>query len=788
MSLVLRAVRNCQKARSFDSLDRASNQDSVSVLHTDPSNMSNRRSSGLSRTDSAKSKESSPEVGKALLGRKASSSSFKRESSPNVTFMFADDSSSITDSLPGGSGLQKTPSRKSTDSSDSQKGGEGRDGSIDLGEKSFESSLNMILNKCSETSLEVISDGREDGKKSGSDRKKKSTPWYSMLSPTYKSRSEDFKRQFKEIPPDERLICDYSCALQKEILVHGRMFVTQNWICFYANIFRWETIVTIPIKDVSALTKEKTARVIPNALQVTTDREKYFFTSFTARDKTFLMLFRLWQNALMEQPLPPQEMWNWVHSCYGDDLGLTSSDDDYVPPLSNSEGKDFLSIKSANTSKGDSSELLGTSELGADMDDGDSTQADLSLEDSCSAPLLSGSPEDPEEQQPTDLSDTTEDDMSEGEIVCSEHDHLSKLAHNEVYHIPVDTMFELLFTDCEFFRAFISARKYTDVTLSPWRDEQGENIGRVREANYIIPLNAPFGPKTSNTIEKHMCYKQSQPGVMYLIDAECTPLGIPYSDAFYVMNRYCLTRVSKGKCRLRVTSEVKYRKSLWGVVKNMIERNSVQGVLDYFQCLGIHLRKESEKHQKNQGLPLASKRKLRKRRSHGVRGTLTPGDISSTSRQMSRSQADKMAPPAAPSRTLSVQKEEKLLNLNADTLVRIVCCILVLLVMFNALLFYKLWSLETAANLLYFPDSGATFSSLHKHPPQSQEEWVRLLQQQQHLHEAEMHKWQDLLAASISMVDQMKQTLVNLKEHVALSVSAFPSSDPSMSSEATSEE
>ena len=37
---------------------------------------------------------------------------------------------------------------------------------------------------------------------------------------------------------------DYSCALQKEILVHGRMFVTQNWICFYANIFRWETIVS----------------------------------------------------------------------------------------------------------------------------------------------------------------------------------------------------------------------------------------------------------------------------------------------------------------------------------------------------------------------------------------------------------------------------------------------------------------------------------------------------------------------------------------------------------------
>ena len=59
--------------------------------------------------------------------------------------------------------------------------------------------------------------------------------------------------------------------------------------------------VTIPMKEVSAITKEKTARVIPNAIQVSTDKDKYFFTSFTARDKTFMMLFRLWQNVLMEQ-------------------------------------------------------------------------------------------------------------------------------------------------------------------------------------------------------------------------------------------------------------------------------------------------------------------------------------------------------------------------------------------------------------------------------------------------------------------------------------------------------
>jgi hypothetical protein len=54
-------------------------------------------------------------------------------------------------------------------------------------------------------------------------------------------------------------------------------------------------------KDVTAITKEKTALVIPNAILVCTEGEKLFFTSFGARDKTYLMLFRVWQNALMDK-------------------------------------------------------------------------------------------------------------------------------------------------------------------------------------------------------------------------------------------------------------------------------------------------------------------------------------------------------------------------------------------------------------------------------------------------------------------------------------------------------
>ncbi|KAK3587699.1 hypothetical protein CHS0354_042485 [Potamilus streckersoni] len=668
------------------------------------------------------------------------------------------------------------PSRKSFDGSYV-----GRN-SVDLSPsglqvQAFEKSLNNILEKCSETSLDLSlnidskdlkeSRSQDDGGSTHAskaakvnDKKRKSSSWYSMLTPTYKSRSEDFKRLFKDkdIPVDERLIVDYSCALQKEILVHGRMFITQNWICFYANIFRWETVLTISCKEIKGITKEKTARVIPNAIQITTDKEKFFFTSFSARDKTYLMLFRMWQNALLGQQMTPQELWHWVRSSYGEELGLTSSDEDYVSPvmedLKDCLGKDDSIInKDMQT---DSSDIAPLSDIQnhSNPDEIDPVLVRKNYEmikavDMSQAGTNNGAP--------TDLSDTTEEDNGGGEVVCSEHEHLPKLAHNEVYQMPVDKLFELILTDCPFFRNFTEARKLQDVSVGPWKDSQEDNIGRVRTICYTVPLNSSFGPKTSRTEEKQICYQQSQPGMMYIIDGECYPMGIPYADSFYVVNRYCLTRVSKDKCRLRVTSEVRFKKTVL-LVKGMIERNSIQGVLDFFDCLGTHLRRECDRLKAIQGKPqpTLTKRKLRKRRSHVARGAAT--DLPT-----SRPTEKQVAPPTPIRSMISTHREEKLSKLNAETLVRIVCFILILLVMFNALLFYKLWSLETLTNVLYFPHSEETIQSL-QNPPKSADEWMHLLQQQQFLHEAELEKWRDVLTTSVTLLDEMKKSLVHLKE------------------------
>lgn len=39
---------------------------------------------------------------------------------------------------------------------------------------------------------------------------------------------------------------DYGCALQKDILLQGRIYVSEHHLSFHANIFGWITNVRLP--------------------------------------------------------------------------------------------------------------------------------------------------------------------------------------------------------------------------------------------------------------------------------------------------------------------------------------------------------------------------------------------------------------------------------------------------------------------------------------------------------------------------------------------------------------
>ncbi|OZJ04377.1 hypothetical protein BZG36_03194 [Bifiguratus adelaidae] len=88
----------------------------------------------------------------------------------------------------------------------------------------------------------------------------------------------------------------YGCAYQKEILVQGRLYVSENNICFNANIFGWVTTLVIGFSEIVSIEKRMNARIFPNAIQISTLHAKHFFASLLTRDVVYDQLVEIWRS------------------------------------------------------------------------------------------------------------------------------------------------------------------------------------------------------------------------------------------------------------------------------------------------------------------------------------------------------------------------------------------------------------------------------------------------------------------------------------------------------------
>ncbi|XP_044131806.1 GRAM domain-containing protein 2B isoform X6 [Bufo gargarizans] len=99
-----------------------------------------------------------------------------------------------------------------------------------------------------------------------------------------------FHKLFKDVPKDETLRESFTCALQKEILYQGKLYISDNWICFHSKVFGKDTKIVIPTIAVTVIKKTKTALLVPNALVVATVTDRFIFVSLLSRDSSYKLL------------------------------------------------------------------------------------------------------------------------------------------------------------------------------------------------------------------------------------------------------------------------------------------------------------------------------------------------------------------------------------------------------------------------------------------------------------------------------------------------------------------
>ncbi|XP_033482935.2 GRAM domain-containing protein 2A isoform X1 [Epinephelus lanceolatus] len=111
---------------------------------------------------------------------------------------------------------------------------------------------------------------------------------------TVSKYNSQYHKLFQCVPKDEILMKVYSCALLRDILLQGRLYISRNWLCFYANLFGKDIKVAIPVVSVRLVKKHKTAGLVPNGLAITTDTgQKYVFVSLLSRDSVYDVLRRI---------------------------------------------------------------------------------------------------------------------------------------------------------------------------------------------------------------------------------------------------------------------------------------------------------------------------------------------------------------------------------------------------------------------------------------------------------------------------------------------------------------
>ncbi|XP_032262456.1 protein Aster-C isoform X3 [Phoca vitulina] len=515
------------------------------------------------------------------------------------------------------------------------------------------------------------------------------------------------------------------------------------------------------------MTKEKTARLIPNAIQIVTEGEKFFFTSFGARERSYLSIFRLWQNVLLEKSLTRQEFWQLLQQNYGSELGLNaeemenlslSIEDNVQPRRPGRSSLDDCGERDEKFSKSISFTQESVNRVSeAESIDGNPPKGGSGKEEPQSEKQMKKSPlltsEKRLSRMPSKSLDlnkneylsldksSTSDSVDEENI--PEKDLHGRLYINRVFHISAERMFELLFTSSRFMQRFANSRNIIDVVSTPWKVEPGGD--QLRTMTYTIVLNNPLTGKCTAATEKQTLYKESREAQFYLVDSEVLTHDVPYHDYFYTLNRYHIIRSSKQKCRLRVSTDLKYRKQPWTIIKSLIEKNSWSSLEDYFKQLESDLLMEES--MLNQSIEDPGKlSSLRRRRRTFNRTAETVPKLSS---QCSSGDGGLDA-----KGDISGKKKE--MGSYNIALIVVMSIFLLLLVLLNVTLFLKLSKIEYAAQSFY---------RLHLQEEKSLHLASDMVSRVENIQKKkdQAHSLKGVLQDSIVMLEQLKSSLIMLQ-------------------------
>lgn len=407
-----------------------------------------------------------------------------------------------------------------------------------------------------------------------------------------KQRNRNFHQQFRSVPEDDYLIEDYSCALQKEILVAGRIYISEGHICFSSNILGWITTLVISFEEVVSVERESTAMVFPNAIAIQTLHARHTFRSLLYREQTYDLLIGIWR---VSHPASFQKSMNGKQlAAEGTnetvDAAAENGASGQPSDLSSSDGSDSDEDNESAPSLADSSPSHASSDLAEGKTVSRKPSAMNAPAVAQTASILAGTASDvpPPLAAQAGVPEATKDfpgPATHAPTECNDSGtHFDKICKDEVIPAPLGKIYSLLYGPESglFVRKFlVDECKCTEVVLED--DKKGLNNDiKSRQYTYIKPLGGPIGPKQTKCITtESLDFFDLEKAVTVSCTTQ-TP-DVPSGNAFSVKTRYCLTWAPGNATRFQMNCTIEWTAKSW--LKGPIEKGANDGQQQYGDSL-----------------------------------------------------------------------------------------------------------------------------------------------------------------------------------------------------------
>ncbi|KAG0671321.1 hypothetical protein C6P45_000775 [Maudiozyma exigua] len=354
-------------------------------------------------------------------------------------------------------------------------------------------------------------------------------------------RNNDFHILFTSIPKEDRLIDDFSCALSREFLYQGRIYITETHVGFNSNILGWTSKVIVPFKDITYMEKTSSAGVFQNAISIETEEGKTQFINFISRDGCFgLMKEVLSRNLLAHE----EEMRRGKEDS---DINPHSLTDTYSELIKSPDLKSESYPTHHETQDNKIGKMLNVYRFNQD------------------------SPYKKYDYEPHVMK------LTQFPFYPPNENKIEHMLTERTVNCTPNQAFQIMFNEENhtFLQAFLESTNSNDIKL-PGVYKNTSNDTLIRNYSYSKSITGIPGGSTDCLVTEEILHNDPSDYIMVINDTK-TP-NVPSGGAFSTKTRYLFKWGVDNKCDIMISFWVEWTGSSW--IKSMVEAGCKNGQND----------------------------------------------------------------------------------------------------------------------------------------------------------------------------------------------------------------